>query len=109
MSRRPARQSRQVRSIELAGTAEADTGGAHVAPSGRRRDLPSTALALQRSAGNRATRLMLARFQKGLTKTTVAEVRALPFKQQIEFLVAASKREQVPESEGEVRELHRGL
>ena len=42
---------------------------------------------------------MLARFQKGMTKTTVAEVRVLPFKQQIEFLIAVSKREQVPETE----------
>jgi hypothetical protein len=33
-----------------------------------------------------------------MTKTTVAEVRVLPFKQQIEFLIAVSKREQVPET-----------
>jgi hypothetical protein len=54
MSRPPARQSLQVHSIEPARTAEAGTGGLNAAP-GRRRTLPTIALALQRSAGNRAS------------------------------------------------------
>ena len=78
-------------------------------PAARPRTLAAAALAVQRTAGNRAAVQFVARFKKGLTQTTIEQVRGLSIKKQVDFLIAVSKGEQVAEAEEEVRDLHRAL
>jgi hypothetical protein len=77
--------------------------------SARSPSLAPATLAVQRAAGNRAAVQFVARFKKGLTQTTIEQVRGLSIKKQVDFLIAVSKGEQVAEAEEEVRDLHRAL
>lgn len=75
----------------------------------RPRSLAAATLAVQRTAGNRAAVQWVARFKKGLAQTTIEQVRMTSLKKQVDFLIAVSKGEQVPEAPEEVRDLHRAL
>jgi hypothetical protein len=96
-----------VRSSVIAPPTPALPGGPERAA--RPRSLAAATLAVQRTAGNRAAVQWVARFKKGLVQTTIDQVRGSSVKKQVDFLIAVSKGEQVPDAPEEVRDLHRAV